>query len=141
MTTVTFSFQPNPHNIAVIARVLTLLGEIDPTHAPASTSETIETGITVIPEKPKVKKDRKPLTEAEKEVIRQRFAKGRIAKAKANGEEPRAQDLATMKIKPVKANGSKAITPGTPEADAKIKAAIKNGKNKALKVGSKASPK
>lgn len=131
MTTVMFSFSvtPTESNIDVVAQILRLLGKLDSSlniHFPASTGEVINTGVQVVtaPAKvKKVKKARKPLTEAEKEVIRQRFAEGRRRAAIARGE---------VVPEPVKVE-SKAITPGTPEADAKIKAAIKKSVAKSEK--------
>ncbi len=124
MITLTVSFNPNESNAEVLAQVVRLLGGVEASHLPASTSEVIGTGIVISKGKvAKHKKARKPLTEAEKEVIRQRFAEGRRKAAIARGE---------IVPEPVKIE-SKAITPGTPEADAKIKAAIKKSVAKSEK--------
>jgi hypothetical protein len=68
------------------------------------------------PKERKVRKERAPLNETEKEVIRLRFALGRVKKAKANKETPRPQDLETIK------NGGKLPAGVAP----KVKATKKN---------------
>jgi hypothetical protein len=123
MITLTVSFKPDGSSAEVIAQVVKLLAGVEASHLPASTSEVIDTGIVLSKGKvAKPKKVRKPLTEEEKEVIRQRFAEGRRKAAIARGE---------IVPEPVKA--PKAITPGTPEANAKIKAAIKKSVAKSEK--------
>lgn len=119
MTTVMFSFSvtPSESNIEVVAQILRLLGKLDSSlsiHFPASTSEVITTGVTAGKVK-KLKKTREPLSEEQKAIVRARFLEGKKKAAIARGE---------VVPEPVKVE-SKAITPGTPEADAKIKAAIK----------------
>jgi hypothetical protein len=111
MVTLTISFNPNESNAEILAQVVRLLAGVEANHHPASTSEENPTGISVEPQK--AKKSRKPLTEAEKEVIRQRFAKGRIEAAKKRGDDPRPEDLETMdkaSSKKAKVAGSKKMS-------------------------------